>query len=359
MKTLHVGRPNTGDRARLHTYLDDILDRCWLTNDGPLVQEFEQRVAELTHTAHCIAVCNGTVALEIAARVAGLAGEVIVPSWTFIATAHALAWLGIKPVFADIDPVSWCIDPRAVEALITPRTTGILGVHLFGHFCNARCLREIADRHGLALLFDAAHTMGCDRDGIMGDIEVLSFHATKVCNSFEGGAIITDNEAIASKARLLRNFGFSGQDAVACLGTNGKMSEIHAAMGLVSLDRLEEFVTHNWHNYQSYSRQLDGLPGIELRDGASNYHYVVLDIAERRDELYRELQSEQILARRYFYPGCHRSRPYDMDGVRLPVTEDVAERILCLPTGMTIEEGDIGRICGIIHEWANSEAVNG
>jgi len=355
MKTLCIGKPNVGDRTRLHAHLDDILDRQRLTNNGPLVQEFEQRVAELTHAEHCIATCNGTIALEIAARAAGLIGEVIVPSWTFIATAHALAWMGIKPVFADVDPVSWCIDPQAVKALITPETTGILGVHLFGHFCNVRRLREIADEHRLALLFDAAHTVGRDRDGVMGDAEVLSFHATKVCNSFEGGAIITNDEEIMGRARLMRNFGFSAQDTVECLGVNGKMSEIHAAMGLTSLDSLKKFIMHNQRNYRLYHLRLNGLPGVKLRSSADNYHYIVLDVTERRDELHRRLQDAQILVRRYFYPGCHRSSPYDADGIQLPVTEDVAGRVLCLPSGMSVGEEDIEKVCRIICKWLEVE----
>ena len=272
MRTLYVGRPNIGNRARLHEYLDDILGRQWLTNNGPLVQEFERQVAELMHAKHCIAICNATVALEIMARAASVTGEVIVPSWTFIATAHALAWIGLKPVFADIDPVSWCIDPRSVEALVTSETTAILGVHLFGRFCDAQHLQEIADEHRLRLLFDAAHTVGCSRRGVVGDAEVLSFHATKVCNSFEGGAIITDDDAIADRARLLRKFGFSMKDTVSDIGTNGKMSEIHAAMGLVSLQELDKIVAHNRRNYQLYHSYLDDLPGLTLRDAGNNYH---------------------------------------------------------------------------------------
>lgn len=350
MTILYVGRPNIGDRVQLHKYLDDILDRNWLTNNGPLVQEFEQQVAELTHARHCIATCNATIALEIMAQASGLTGEVIVPSWTFIATAQALSWIGLKPVFADIDPVSWCIDPQSVETCITSETIAILGVHLFGHFCNVQRLQEIADEHKLRLLFDAAHTVGCDRSGVVGNAEVLSFHATKICNSFEGGAIITDDDAIAARARRLRGFGFSEKDGVSDIGTNGKMSEIHAAMGLVSLQKLDEIVAHNRHNYQLYRSHLDNLPEVALRSAGSNYHYIVLDIAHHRNELHQRLQDEQILVRRYFYPGCHRSFPYskNKDDVRLPITDAVAERVLCLPTGMAIGEGDIKRVCGII-----------
>lgn len=349
---LHVGRPNIGDRARLHRYLDDILDRQWLTNDGLLVKEFERRVAELTGTRFCIATCNGTIALEIMARALRLTGEVVVPSWTFIGTAHALAWVGLKPIFADIDAETWCIDPQAVEQVITPATTAILGVHLFGQFCDEHGLRDVADRHNLRLLFDAAHTVGCCREGLAGDVEILSFHATKVCNSFEGGAIITDDNAVADRARLLRNFGFLRKDTIGGLGTNGKMSEIHAAMGLVSLDRLDEFIAHNRRNYHLYCTHLAEVPDIRMRQPATNFHYVVLEVENGRDELYWRLQNERILARRYFYPGCHRSPPYDAEPWQLPVTEDAAQRALCLPTGVAISEGDIRRVCGVIRRWA-------
>ncbi len=179
----HVGRPNIGDRRRLLERFNDLLDRRWLTNAGPYVQEFEQKLAALMGVEHCVAMCNGTVALEIAVRAAGLTGEVIVPSFTFVATAHALQWQEITPVFCDIDPTSYCLDPRRVEAMITPRTTGIIGVHLWGRPCDVDALTEIASRHRLKLLFDAAHAFGCSYKGRsvggFGDAEVLSFHATK------------------------------------------------------------------------------------------------------------------------------------------------------------------------------------
>jgi dTDP-4-amino-4,6-dideoxygalactose transaminase len=253
---LHVGRPNIGKRARLLELFNRILDTKRLSNMGPLEREFEQRVAEMLGVKHCIAMCNATVALEIAIRALGLTGEVLVPSFTFIATAHALQWQQIVPVFCDIDPKTHCLDPRSVEKMITPRTTGIVGVHLWGRGCEIEALTDIASRHSLKLLFDAAHAFGCSYEGRMiggfGDAEVFSFHATKFFNTFEGGAVTTNDDELAEKIRLMKNFGFAGYDQVIYIGTNGKMSEISAAMGLTSLESLDDFIRTNHRNYQQY-----------------------------------------------------------------------------------------------------------
>ena len=232
---LHVGRPNIGNREQLLARFNDMLDRRWLSNNGRYVQEFEQRIATLLGVRHCIAMCNATVALEIAIRALGLHGEVIVPSYTFIATAHALQWQQITPVFCDVDAHTHNIDPARVEALITPRTTGIVGVHVWGNTCDLLALEEIARRHKLRLLYDAAHAFACSWGGRMignfGDAEVFSFHATKFLNTFEGGAVVTNDDQLAHIIRLMKNFGFVNYDQVEYIGTNGKMSEIAAAMG--------------------------------------------------------------------------------------------------------------------------------
>ena len=195
---LHVGRPNIGNRDRLLERINDLLDRKWLSNNGPFVQEFERHICEMLGVKHCIAMCSGTVALEIAIRAAGLTGEVIVPSFTFIATAHALQWQEITPVFCDIDPQTHTLNPWRVEAMITPRTSGIIGVHMWGQPCAVETLTEIAHKHNLKLMFDAAHAFSCSYKGTMignfGDAEVFSFHATKFVNTFEGGAVVTNND---------------------------------------------------------------------------------------------------------------------------------------------------------------------
>ena len=265
---LHVGRPNIGSRKAFMKYAEEIFDRRWLTNNGPVVQEFEQRVADHHGVKHCIAMCNGTVALEIAIRALGLEGEVIIPSYTFIATAHALHWQAITPVFADIDPDTHNLDPEAVRSMITPRTTGIIGVHLWGRPAPVKALQAIADEHGLKLMFDAAHAFGCSYDGQMvgsfGACEVLSFHATKFFNTFEGGAILTNDDELAETMQLMRNFGFLGMDNVNHPGTNGKMIEIAAAMGMVNLDAIDSVVEANHRNYQDYHDGLSGLSIISL-----------------------------------------------------------------------------------------------
>lgn len=374
---LHVGRPNVPDRVKLLERIEGALDRHWFTNDGPLVQEFEESLRRQLKVKHVVAMCNGTTALEIAIRALELKGEVIVPSFTFVATAHALQWQEITPVFADIEPATHLIDPAQVERLITPRTTGIIGVHTWGRPCDVETLAEIADRRGLTLLFDAAHAMGCTHRGSpigrFGAAEVFSFHATKCVHAFEGGAVATNDDGLAEKLRLMRNFGFAGYDHVVYLGINGKLSEIHAAMGLTSLEDLSRVVAHNRGNFELYRRGLAALPGIRLLDyddaaGESrNYQYVVVECDATvsplaRDEFVAVLTAENVRARRYFFPGCHRMEPYRSllsdASKHLPVTEEIAAKVLLLPTGPTVGEMEIGAICGILHRAAaESDAV--
>jgi dTDP-4-amino-4,6-dideoxygalactose transaminase len=362
---LHVGRPNIGDRKQFRELVDDLLDRRWLTNNGPLVQRFENEVAEILGVRHCIAICNGTVALEIAIRAIGLKGEVIVPSFTFVALAHSLQWQKITPVFCDIDPLTHTIDPGRVEELITPRTSGVIGVHLWGQVCDVERLEEITRRRGLELMYDASHAFGCSRQGTMignfGRCEVFSFHATKFVNCLEGGAIVTNDDRLAKQIRLMKNFGFSGYDEVIYIGTNGKMNEISAAMGLVNLDSRGDFVRINRRNRAAYADGLSDCPGIELLPSNSetcNFQYVVAEVDEdvcplKRDELIKVLHSENVLARRYFWPGCHRMEPYRSyfphASLLLPRTEKVANRVLVLPTGSAVGVEDIRNVCSIIH----------
>jgi dTDP-4-amino-4,6-dideoxygalactose transaminase len=361
---LHVGRPNIGDRDRLLERINDILDRRWLTNAGVYVQEFERRIADMVGVRHCIAMCNGTVALEIAIRALGLKGEVIVPSFTFIATAHALQWQEITPVFCDIDPRTHTLDPVRVEESITPRTTGIIGVHIWGRPCDVERLEWIARRRHLRLLYDAAHAFACSHNGRMigsfGDAEVYSFHATKFMNTLEGGAVVTNDDDLAAKIRLMKNFGFAGYDNVIYIGTNGKMSEVSAAMGLTGLDSLDEFIAVNRRNYEQYRRELGEVEGLEMvtYDTAqkNNYQYVILELDDRleisRDELVKILQAENIMARRYFYPGCHRMEPYRSyyphARLLLPHTEALAKRAFSLPTGTSIDPDMVETVSHVV-----------
>ena len=346
--------------------MEDMLDRKWLTNNGPFVQNFEEAVADYLGVKQCLAMCNGTVGLEIAVRALDLKGDVIVPAYTFVATAHCLQWQEIRPVFCDIDPATHCLDPEQVERHITPRTTGILGTQTWGQPCEVDALRQIAGAHDLRLMYDAAHALGCSSyEGTMignfGDAEVFSFHATKFVNSFEGGAVTTNDDELAEKMRLMRNFGFEGMDNVNYLGINGKMSEPAAAMGLTSLESIDEFIAVNRRNYGAYQRELDVIPGLELftydGDQLNNYQYVILEVDEdetglTRDELLQVLLAENVKARRYFYPGVHRMEPYDSyypnAGMMLPETEALCDRVLVMPTGTAVDEDDIARIGQIV-----------
>jgi dTDP-4-amino-4,6-dideoxygalactose transaminase len=362
---LHVGRPNIGDKEHLLQRMNAVLERRWLTNQGPCVEEFEQQLRQLLGVSHCDSLCNATDGLQLAMRAIGMRDEVIVPAFTFIATVHAVQWLGFTPVFCDVDPVTHTIDPARVEELVTPRTTGIVGVHLWGQPCDIEALTSIAKRHGLKLLFDAAHAFNCSWRGRMignfGDAEVFSFHATKFFNTFEGGALATNDAELAQRVRRMRNFGFSGMDETDALGTNAKMSEASAAMGLTNLESLPDFLAANLRNYTAYRQGLDGVPGLRMllydTSEKRNYQYIVLEIDESqvlltRDQLRDILWAENVLARRYFYPGCHRMQPYASSmpdvGSRLPVTERLASRVLVLPTGTAVSSEQIEIICEIL-----------
>jgi dTDP-4-amino-4,6-dideoxygalactose transaminase len=362
---LHVGRPNLGDRKALLQRVDAICDSRWLTNSGACVEEFEKRIADFVGVKHCIPMCSGTLALEIAIRALELAGEVIIPSFTFVATAHALHWQQITPVFCDIDPRTHNLNPAKIEQLITPRTTGILAVHLWGRPCAIDELEAIAHGHDLALLFDAAHAFGCRSKGRMiggfGRAEVFSFHATKFITSGEGGAVVTNDDDLAARIRLMKNFGFSGYDIVTSIGTNGKMTELSAALGLTNLESIEEFIGINRRNFELYDAELAKMPGLTLlrydESEKPNYQYVVIEVEAAkagltRDQLLAVLHAENVLARKYFYPGAHRMEPYCSSfpnaGATLPETEATAERVLVLPTGTGVTSADIRKVCAII-----------
>lgn len=367
---LHVGRPNIGNRESFLASVNQILDSKWLTNNGPTVCAFEQRIAAHLGVRHCVAMCNGTIALEIAIRALGLTGEVIVPSWTFVATAHALHWQGITPVFADIDPSTHNLDPDAVRRMITPRTSGIIGVHLWGRAAPIDELQAVADEHGLQLMFDAAHAFGSsykgESIGRFGRCEVFSFHATKAFNTMEGGAVTTDDDDLAEAMRLMRNFGFKGYDNVIHPGTNGKMIEVCAAMGLANLDGFADIVKANVRNHSAYKAALSGIPGIALLDydpaDHNSHHYIVLQVdphaLRSRDHIIEALHAENILARRYFWPGAHRMKPYgDLfphAGLLLPNTISVSQQVLVLPAGANVSAGDIQDIGDVIRAFVTT-----
>jgi dTDP-4-amino-4,6-dideoxygalactose transaminase len=360
---LHVGAPNVCDTKRLFRRLEAALERRRLANHGPYVSELERRLAERLQVRHCLAVCNGTVGLGLAAHAVGLSGEVIVPAWTFVATAHALTWQGMTPVFCDVDPVTHNLDPARVEAAITPRTTGILAVHLWGRPAPVAALAAIASHHGLHLIYDAAHafsaTSGRVPIGNFGEAEVFSFHATKFFNTAEGGAITTNDDDLAGRLRLAMNFGFAGLDSVVALGINGKMNELSAAVGLTGLEDLDQVLAINAANHRAYARRFAELPGLTLltyaENEASNHQYVVVEVDAAvagltRDQLVALLRAENCMVRRYFHPGCHRMAPYAQQARRLPVTEALAARTMVLPTGSTVSPDAIRRIGEILHD---------
>lgn len=370
---LHVGKPNVGDRALFHHMVDEIFDRGWLTNDGPLVQRLEARICEMSQARHCVLVANGTVGLQLVARALGLTGEVIVPSFTFVSTVSALQWLGLAPVFADIDEQTHNIDPAAVRELVTPRTSAIVAVHLWGRPAAVDSLQRIADEHDLALIFDAAHAFGCSIGGrpigTFGDAEVFSFHATKFFNTFEGGAVVTDNDELAADLRLGRNFGFTGLDRVEAVGINAKMPEISAAMGLVNLQSVDQFITVNRRNHELYSAELGAIAGLHVigfaPHEANNFQYIVVEVSEScpadRDTILEHLRAHGVLARRYFWPGVHRTHAFaDTAGtprVMLPHTDAVAERVLVLPNGDSVGLADVHRVCRLVREVVEAAGV--
>lgn len=359
---VHVGAPNLGDRRVFMKRIRRILDSGRLTNGGPYVQELEARVAAHLGVRHCVLVSSGTSALQIAARAAGVTGEVIMPSFTFVGTAHALAWIGARPVFCDVDPETHCLDPARVEELFTERTAAIIGVHLWGRPCDVDGLAAIADRLEIPLLLDAAQAFDSAHRGRpiggFGTAEVLSFHATKFVNCLEGGAVVTDDDDLAERARLLRNFGFADYDRVTALGTNAKLNEVSAAAGLTSLEALPRFRAANEENAAVYAERLADVAGLSLMDypaaDRSNRHYVIAELDGTRltrDELHRTLWAENILARRYFTPGAHRCEPYRSQAdahADLRHSERLSETVLALPTGTAVDPADVGRICDVI-----------
>ncbi|MDB4559372.1 DegT/DnrJ/EryC1/StrS family aminotransferase [Planctomycetota bacterium] len=359
---LHIGRPNLGDREQLFRRLNEALDRRWLTNNGQLLLEFERELADLSGVKHAIAFANATQGIEWLVRGLHLTGEIIVPDFTFVATAHGVLTAGCSPVLADVDPESHLIDVESVERLIGPDTAAIMGVHLWALPCNVDALEEIGRRHGIPVVFDAAHAMGATHRGQpiarSGTASVYSFHATKFVNSLEGGAVVTDDEDLAANLRLSRNFGFAGYDNAVVLGTNGKMDEFRAAVGLGSLEAMPSIVAKNRSNWNVYDEELSFCSGLDLvlfpAGEESNYQYVVAnvrpDAALTRDEILDVLWSENIQARRYFFPGLHRMpafadlrRAADLSGSLL-----ASESVLVLPTGQTVGHADIRSICRVV-----------
>jgi len=356
--------------------VEGVFERRYFTNDGPLVRELEEKLARRHGVRWCVLVCNATIAQMLVLKALDLEGEIVLPSFTFVATAHACLWQNATPVFCDISPDDLMIDPEAVERALTPRTSAVIGVHLFGNVCDVEALTAVCREHGVTLVFDAGHGFDCcfgeTPVGRFGAAEFLSLHATKPFSTFEGGAILTDDEKLCEKLRFLRNFGFRGYDDVGFLGINGKMAEACAAFGLASLPRAAARIELLKYNHELYQRELQGVPGVRILPagirGRSNYHYMVILIdgdafGVSRDALNRVLWEDRVLSRRYFYPGCHameyfRAR-FPGAGRHLPVTERISEQVLCLPTNVPKPERDIPLIASLIKTiHAQADKVN-
>lgn len=354
MTPTYVTQPFMPPLEEFIPYLERIWRNKWLTNAGPLHEELEAELARHLGVGHVSLTANGTIALMIALQRLDLHGEVITTPFSFVATSNALLWNGLTPVFADIDPTTCNLDPDAVEAAITPRTAAILPVHCFGQPCDVRRLQAIADRHGLPILYDAAHAFGVRQGGEsilrQGTLSTLSFHATKVFNTFEGGAIVSPDRDDGRRLGSLRNFGFIDDTQVGAIGMNGKMSEVQAAFGLLQLKHLPEAIARRRRISERYHHALRGIDGITLfpyaPDVEANHAYfpILVDTPYplSRDALHASLQSRGISARRYFYPlisdmPAYRGRT-DVHPM-LPHATRVADSVLCLPIFPDLDSG--------------------
>ena len=359
---LHIGRPNLGSRSAFHRRIDEAFDRRWLTNDGAFLREFEQRLASLSECEHAVAFGNATQAIEWLVRSLGKQGEVIIPDFTFVATAQGVLTAGCRPVLADVDPATHLVRPESVRALITPATVAIMGVHTWALPCEVTALQALADEYGLPLLYDGAHALGATFEGRpigrYGNACIYSFHATKFVNSLEGGAVVTNDPELADYLRLSRNFGIASFDNAVQTATNAKMDEIRAAMGLGSLEAMEDIVQQNTSNYRSYQEEFQDLAGIDLlhfpERESSNHQYVVANISQdcplSRDELLNLLWTEGVRARRYFFPGLHRMAAFQKlrRSANLDGSLEASDSVLVLPTGQTVSRQTIATIGEII-----------
>ncbi|MDP3716214.1 MAG: DegT/DnrJ/EryC1/StrS family aminotransferase [Acidobacteriota bacterium] len=364
---IYVTRPLLPPLPALQARLAEIWEARWLTNDGQQHVRLTQAIADYLAVPHVSLFNNGTIALLAAVRALGMRGEVITTPFTFPATPHAISWSGATPVFCDIDPVTMNLDPAKVEELITPRTTGILAVHVYGIPCDVYALQAIANRRGLKLVYDAAHAFGTKINGVgignFGDASMFSFHATKLFHSAEGGALTAPKADSKAAFDHLKNFGILNQEEVDVVGINGKMNELQAALGLAVLDCVTDELRLRRAIIARYRERLAGVPGLALMpepagvESSCQYFVVRIDgpaFGRTRDEVFDHLKTYNVLARKYFYPlctdyGCYRDLPSARPG-RLPVASEVVTQVLCLPLYGTLALGDVDRICDMVLE---------
>jgi len=351
------GKPNVAPTAAFMERVEAVMSSGWLTNNGPQVRELEAHIADFLSVNHVVVVTNATIGLQIALQALVRSGEVIMPSFTFAATAQAATWCGYKPRFIDIDPVSQQIDVAKIEGAITSQTRAILPVHMWGEACDVRAIQDIANKHGLKVVYDAAHafgsTYGPTKIGGFGDAEVFSFHATKCFNTLEGGAITTNCDQTARRLRELRAFGMSA-DGVDALGTNGKMSELHAAHGLCLLPEFPAIMQWNNRILDVIEATFAGTPGLRVvptrRCGQTNGQYAILQLtqhSEQRDVLIESLKRRDIHCRPYFTPPCHLHNG-SVDAGHLPHTEFAASSTIAIPGGMQLSEARAKAMCDVI-----------
>ena len=344
-KTIYVTQPFLPPLDAFLPYLAKIWDSKWLTNNGPFHQELEQQLCEYLGVKYISLFSNGTLALVTALQALRITGEVITTPYSFVASTHSLWWNNIKPVFVDIDPASFNLDPNKIEAAITPHTTAILPVHVYGNPCAVQRIKEIADTYGLKVIYDACHTFGVTINNIpvlnFGDLSVMSFHATKVYNTFEGGAIVCHDEASKKRIDNLKNFGFVGETTVVTPGINAKMNEFQAALGLLQLKYIDEAVEKRKNIAGRYRAGLKGIGGLTYLDDFQGvrhcypYFPILIDknkFGKTRDEVYEELKKHNIYGRRYFYPLISQFPTYkSLESAQLgkmPVAEKMAEEVI-------------------------------
>jgi len=355
-KPIYVTMPSLAPLDEYNEILKGVWERGILTHNGPLVQQLEQDLCKKLDINHFVAVSNGTIAIQMAIKVLELKGEIITSPFTWIATVSAIKWEGCTPVFCDIDTENLNIDPQKIEELITDKTVAIMPVHVFGNPCNVEAIEIIAKKHNLKVIYDAAHAIGSTYKGKSvleyGNISATSLHATKLLNTGEGGGCITKDNELHEKLKRIRFFGHNDEKNVIEDGFNGKMTEVHAALGLANLKYYDEVLTDRKRKYMLYKEILQKNNSLSFQKndtGESNYSYfpVIFESEEKLLEIEKKLNQNNIFPRRYFYPSVNTYTKV-VDYQPTPISEDISKRILCLPLYWKLTEEDIKRICDII-----------
>ncbi len=350
-----VTKPFLPPKEEYQRYLDEIWSRNWLTNNGPLLNEFELNLKSTLGLKHLLYVSSGTMALQLAIKALTLKGEVITTPFSFVATTSSIVWEGCKPVFVDIDPDTLNIDPAKIENAITPDTSAILATHVFGNPCDVEAISEIADRHGLKVIYDAAHCFGTMYKGRSileyGDISIISFHATKVFHTIEGGAVVTKDPDLLKKVSRMRNFGHDGPENFNGIGINGKNSEFHAAMGLCNLKYAQNLLQDRNNQYLNYVRLLMGLDVTlqkSIPGATTNYSYfpIIFQSEQILLEMKKALEASGFHPRRYFYPSL--SELDYVESSSVPTSKKISSRVLCLPMYFGLKLSDQKMICRIL-----------